>query len=90
MRVSRRRGAVLVKVTLGTLSARRLVSDIVGSSWLMILLSIPESVRILPNGRGCSVEKPGDFRCDWGSSTTHLGVVTRRMTTWLAHDLEPA
>ena len=61
VRVSRRRGAVLVKVTLGMLSARRLVSDIVGSSWLMILLSIPESVRIPPERQGLLCREAGGF-----------------------------
>ena len=48
----RRRGAILVEVPLGTLSARRLVSDMLGSYWLMILLPIPGSVRTPPERQG--------------------------------------
>src|SRR5512133_1053074 len=91
VRVYWRRGAVSVEVALGTLSARRLMSDMVG---LLLVDDLAPDPRVGPDSSrtaGVALSgSRGDFRSDWGPWTTHLGVATARMTTWLAHDLEPA
>src|SRR5215211_5097294 len=67
VRASRRRGAILVEVAIGTLSARRLVSDMFGSYWLMILLAIPGSFRTPPGRQGSLGREAGGFPVELGS-----------------------
>src|SRR5512133_2652653 len=88
---SSRRQKVRVSWRRGAVSARRRMSDMVG---LLLVDDLAPEPRVGPDSSrtaGVALSgSRGDCRADWGPCTTHLGVATARMTTWLAHDLEPA